>query len=172
MPLPKLTDIHISLNRDTGFRARPGYTIAGGGEGERPRHKSYVSADKVHRCYAVTWHLQVQTSTKRELMVTHWPILQSRYGEAAEMVDLEKRSGDIGPFKFSIRNVWSDVAEDTFVTAVLARSGGLHVTCGRDETGSLVTMRGVRRHRGGLDAGHRLARKRLARFQSSAIDPG
>lgn len=152
LPLPKLTTIQISLNRDTGFRVRPGYTISGGGGRERPRQKSHVSPDRMQRCYTVTWHMKVQTSTKRELMEKHWPILQSRYGAGAEMVDLEKRSGDVGPFKFSIRNVWADVAGDTFVTAVLARSGRLHVSCECDETGSLVTMRGVRRHDGGPNA--------------------
>lgn len=152
LPLPKLTTIQISLNRDTGFKVMPGYTVRGSGRCERPGPALPARLIQSPRTYTAEWRMQVQTSTKRELMETHWPILQSRFGEAAEMVDLQKRSGDVGPFKFSIRNVWADLTEDTFVTAVLARSGGLHVSCERDETGSLVTMRGVRRHDGGPDA--------------------
>lgn len=149
LPLPNLTSIMVSLNRDTGFRVRPGYTISAGGERERPKRIAVVRDQHIRRTYAAEWRMQVKTSTKRELMETHLPLVLGRFGEGAEMRELEKRIGEKGPFAFKVRKVGSDVTEDTFVTAVLASSAGLDVTLQSNDLDELVALRG-RRRGGGL----------------------
>lgn len=145
LPLSKLTDIQVSLNVDTGFRVRPGFTIAGGGDKERPALAMLPRRENARRTYAAEWRMQLQTSTKRELLETHWPQLQAWFGEGAEMIELEKRSGDTGPFQFKVRKVWLDVTEDWFVTTVLTRCGGLHVILEAGRSGEVTKLRGALR---------------------------
>lgn len=69
--------------------------------------------------------MQVQTSTKQSLMETHWPKLRQRFSAGTtEMVDLQKRSGDKGPFRFTIRQTVEGVtANEATVLALLHAEG-------------------------------------------------
>ena len=129
LPFPKLTSILVSLKRDTGFRVRAGFTVRCGGEKERPTTSSLCAPLRAKGSIRAIWQMQVQTSTKRELMETHWPLLQRRFGgEAAELIDLEKRRGDVGPFRFSVCQSLASVTETEAIMAVLEQCAGLIVS--------------------------------------------
>ena len=164
LPLPQLTSIMVGVHGDRGFRIRPGYTIEGGGQRERPRAMSVSNPQGVRGSFVVHWDLHVQTSTKRELMETHWPLLQRRFGgEGAEMIDLEKRAGDIGPFKFRIKQVLYDVLECEFLLSVLAHSEGMHISKNALLTGAPIALRGENRGPYPMDA------HRVLGFETSAL---
>ncbi len=144
LELPCLTTIMVSVRRDMGFRVRPGFTVAGGGASEPDLSHPVLSRHVSQGNFAVTWHVHVQTSNKRALMETHWPLLQDRFGKDAEMIDLEKRSGDIGPFKFSIRQSLPLIGDDELIRKLLDQSDGLAVTLQTATDGGVTSMRGVR----------------------------
>jgi len=143
LPLPLLSSILVQIHRDTGFRIRPGIQVLGGGEKERPTGIPLLDEPQDRRFYAVTWRMQVQTSTKRSLMETHWPRLQNRFGTHAEMVDLERRSGETGPYKFSIRQDLRDVTESEAVARILAQASGLRISLTMADDGSIACLRGI-----------------------------
>jgi hypothetical protein len=79
--------------------------------------------------YTALWSAEVQTSTKRSLMDTHWPVLQARFApHATEMVDLETRSGDIGPFCFKVQQTLAEPTEADAIAACLRLAVGMKVS--------------------------------------------
>jgi hypothetical protein len=137
----------MTLHRDTGFRI--GY-----GRGCGPKDRLYgtpsVLTTEAHTSYEVHWQVSVQTATKHSLMEKHWPLLKARFGgDRAEMVELDKRSGDGGPFSFKIRQRFAEVTEDDLLRAVMPQATGMHVSLRMDASGALQSFTGEHRHAGG-----------------------
>ncbi len=84
-----------------------------------------IAAARMHGSLVIDWHMQVQTSTKQSLLETHWPKLQQRFSAGTtEMVDLQKRSGETGPFRFTVRQTVEGVtANEATVLALLHAEG-------------------------------------------------
>jgi hypothetical protein len=127
-PLP-LVSVMVSLLADQGDRLRPGMTMCGGGERERPSERRVVSPDPSRRDYTASWSAEVQTSTKRSLMETHWPALETRFApHPIEMVELETRQGDVGSFRFKVRQTLADTTEAEAIAACLHLAAGMKVS--------------------------------------------
>lgn len=138
LPLPRLTSILVSIHHDTGFRIEPGGRSA---SNVKRTSRKLVAVRRMGTLQA-EWEFQVQTSTKRELLETHWPLLQRRFaGTTTEMFDLAKRSGDIGPFYFKVRQVVSGATEAEAVGYLLQQSYRMLLSLDHDKSGGFV-MRG------------------------------
>jgi hypothetical protein len=146
LPLPRLSTIMISLKRDTGFEIGKGDTVRQRSDGQRPTARLTLSARHDRGSYRIMWKMQVQTSTKRELMETHWPIIRQQFGgDCVQMVELEKRSGDVGPFKFSVQQDFDNLTDDEMISRVLSHCGGMNVWLEVVPEGTIAAFRGVQR---------------------------
>lgn len=139
LPLPRLTSILASVHHDTGFRIYPG----GRSAGSLQRSSRTIVPNQGRGTFAATWDFEVQTSTKRELMEAHWPILSRRFGDdGVELIDLQKRGGDVGPFRFKLRHVVKEVAQSEAMLMVLHQSEGMVLSV--EDRGSSVVLLGRR----------------------------
>ncbi len=141
LPFSSLTSILVVIRADTGFGIRPGCILRNGERSKRSFKVPLIAAAPPQGSLVVDWHMHVQTSTKRQLMETHWPPLQARFGGDAELVELEKRSGDTGPFRFLVRQTLAGITAAEAMVATLTNAGGLDLEqIERSET--VVRLRG------------------------------
>lgn len=125
LPFPALTSIMMQVNAGAGRIIRRGFMAYGD---DAPLLGTPLTRTANEQgTLTIDWQLQVQTSTKRQLMETHWPPLLARFGGSAEIIAMDKRSGETGPFSFTVRQTISGItaAEATFAT--LSNAGSLKV---------------------------------------------
>jgi hypothetical protein len=147
-PNPALTTVMVTLRVDTGNRLRRGYTIIGDGENERPASLPNVSncTEQVPNRLVAIWSAETTTSKKQTLFETHGPALQHTFRlGTAELINVEKRSSEVGPYRYRVRQTLDDFAENAVIAACLQRSQDMHICYSDTRCGSQPILTGIRR---------------------------
>ncbi len=93
------------------------------------------------RKFVMDLDIHVQCSTKEKLVQRHWPaFLEHRLGGEAELIAIETRSFDQGPFKVHARRHLECMADDQAIGHCLALTGGKRLVIECDPSGRLIRL--------------------------------
>lgn len=95
--------------------------------------------------FSISFSIYLQTSTKRDLIDLHWPLIRQRLGGTAELGEVAKRSGDTGPFHFfatmTIESAaWQHAVVDAICLAGAIRWPWVVSELSRDSDGELEQL--------------------------------
>lgn len=147
LPLPRLTTVMVSVMQDSGFRIGKGYTVNRTAASDRPLLPVVVQPEGTKRAFLVRWRIEVQTSTKRELMDIHKSNIERRFGPDAKLVEVDKRGGDVGPFNCCVQRRFNSLSDEEMCFNMLLLSGGLLQLREAAPDGSIAKLRGLEGHR-------------------------
>lgn len=145
--LPMLLDVMVSLRVDDGDWLGGGHTRLRKHAQTRPEPRPLIEigAGLGSGQLEAMWQVETQTSTKKELLEEHWPRLRQTFTDPlAEMCNLQKRAGDIGPFRYQVRQTFdAPTAADVLAACLPHCRPSMHVRFGFAPDGTLSRLEGI-----------------------------